>query len=56
MGINPRNPSTDVKLAHWDLRSSGTEWVSKPTVHGEGWVGHGRELQGEFELERHKGG
>ncbi len=29
MGITPRNPSTDIKLAHLDLRSSGTEWFSK---------------------------
>ncbi len=55
-GDNPQNRSTDVKLAHLDLRSSGTEWFSKMTVHGEGRVGHGRGLQGDFELERHKGG
>ncbi len=45
MGITPPNPSTDVKLAYLDLRSSGTEWFSKMTVHGEGRVGHGRGLQ-----------
>ncbi len=56
MGITPRDPSADVKLSHLDLRSSGTEWVSKTTVHGEGRMGHGRGLQGTFELERHKGG
>ncbi len=56
MGITPQNPSADIKLAHLDLCSSGTEWVSKTTVHGEGRVGHGRGLQGEVELERHKGG
>ncbi len=56
MGITPQNPSTDIKLAHLDLRSSGTEWFSKTRVHGEGRVGHGRGLQGDFELERHKGG
>ncbi len=42
VGITPQNPSTDIKLAHLDLRSSGTEWVSKTTVHGEGRVGHMR--------------
>ena len=56
MGITPRNPSADVKLSHLDLRSSGTEWFSKTMVHGKGRVGHGRGLQGEVELERHKGG
>ncbi len=42
IGITPQNPSTNIKLAHLDLCSSGTEWVSKTTVHGESRVGHGR--------------
>ena len=55
-GVTPPQIKLNIKLTHLDLRSSGTEWVSKTPVYGEGRVGRGRGLQNTFELERHKGG